>query len=124
MNTSQRAAGKRKMNDCIFCGIAEGKIKSRTVYSDKTVVAFEDINAQAPVHIVVIPRQHIDRLENTKDPGVISDIFGAVNRIVKEKGLDKNGYRVVVNSGKDAGQAVEHLHFHILSGRPMKWPPG
>ena len=124
MNTSKRPTREIKVSDCIFCGIAEGKIKSRTVYSDKGAVAFEDINAQAPVHIVVIPRQHIDRLENATDPGIISGIFDAIKKIVKEKGLDKEGYRVVVNSGRNAGQTVFHLHFHILSGRPMKWPPG
>ena len=124
MSTSQRATKGIKMSDCIFCGIAQGSIKSETVYSDKDVVAFYDINAQAPVHIVVIPRIHIENPEAAKDSGVFSRIFEAVNKIVIEKGLDKNGYRVVVNSGKEAGQTVPHLHFHILSGRPMRWPPG
>jgi histidine triad (HIT) family protein len=112
------------MNDCIFCAIAEGKIKSSPVYSGRNAVAFNDINPQAPVHIVVIPRQHIEKLEDVKDPGVLGDIFEAINKVVKEKGLDKDGYRVVVNSGRDAGQAVMHLHFHVLSGRTLNWPPG
>lgn len=124
MSTSQKRVKETKVSDCIFCGIAQGAIKSSQVYSDKEVVAFNDIGPQAPVHIVVIPRQHIERLEDAKDYGIFHFIFEAINKIVKEKGLDKNGYRVVVNSGKDAGQAVSHLHFHILSGRPMSWPPG
>ncbi|MEK7376923.1 MAG: histidine triad nucleotide-binding protein [Candidatus Margulisiibacteriota bacterium] len=112
------------MNDCIFCGIARGVIESGKVYSGGDVFAFNDINPQAPVHIVVIPSQHIAKLEDAKDPAVFSQIFKAIDIIVKEKGLDKNGYRVVVNSGRDAGQAVPHLHFHILGGRTLNWPPG
>ena len=121
---SQKVTKEIKVNDCIFCGIAQGSIKSETVYSDRDVVAFNDINAQAPVHVVVIPRQHIEKPEAAKDCGIFSCLFEAVNKIVREKGIDKDGFRVVVNSGRDAGQTVPHLHLHILSGRVFNWPPG
>ena len=111
-------------DDCIFCKIASGQIKSDIISSNDDVVAFNDIAPQAPVHILVVPKEHISKLEDTKDFSLINRIFSAINDIVYTKGLQKTGYRVVVNSGHDSGQAVDHLHFHILGGRKMTWPPG
>ncbi len=112
------------MDDCIFCSIASGRIKSDTVYSDDKVIAFKDISPQAPHHFVVIPREHYARLEDVMSGDIFSGIFGAINAIITKTGLDKGGYRVVANSGRDGGQTVDHIHFHVLGGRQMKWPPG
>jgi len=112
--------------DCIFCKIASGQIGSDKVYSDDKVVAFRDISPQAPSHIIIIPRQHIGRIEEAVDFSVFSDIFRSVNAIIKgDTGHTyKNGFRVVANSGMFGGQTVDHLHFHLLAGRQMLWPPG
>ncbi len=115
-----------KINDCIFCRIIAKELPSKIVYEDEAVIAFEDIEPKAPVHVVLIPKMHVDRLENVKDCKIIADLFEAVKKIVSNlSGGDlKDGYRVVVNSGGDGGQTVSHLHFHIMGGRQMKWPPG
>jgi histidine triad (HIT) family protein len=110
--------------DCIFCKIASREISSNIVFENEKVLAFRDINPQAPVHIVVIPKTHIDTLNDVKDFGIYVEIFKAINEIVKKEGIDKNGYRVVANCNKDGGQTVFHLHFHLLGGRYMDWPPG
>lgn len=112
--------------DCIFCKIIEKKIPSSIVYEDKNTLAFEDINPQAPVHIITIPKKHIERVSELKeeDSDLISKIIFAGNKIAKEKGLIDSGYRFVINCNRDAGQAVFHLHMHILGGRRMGWPPG
>lgn len=112
--------------DCIFCKISEKKIPSTIVYEDKEVIAFNDINAQAPVHIIVIPKKHVERVSDlTKDDAaIISRIIFAGNKIAKEKGIAGSGYRFVINCNRDAGQEVFHLHMHILGGRSMRWPPG
>jgi len=110
--------------DCIFCKIVSREISSNIVFENEKVLAFRDINPQAPVHIVVIPKTHIDTLNDVKDFGIYVEIFKAINEIVKKEGIDKNGYRVVANCNKDGGQTVFHLHFHLLGGRYMDWPPG
>jgi histidine triad (HIT) family protein len=110
--------------DCIFCKIASREISSNIVFENEKVLAFRDINPQAPVHIVVIPKTHIDTLNDVKDFGIYVEIFKVINEIVKKEGIDKNGYRVVANCNKDGGQTVFHLHFHLLGGRYMDWPPG
>ena len=110
--------------DCIFCKIASREISSNIVFENEKILAFRDINPQAPVHIVVIPKTHIDTLNDVKDFGIYVEIFKAINEIVKKEGIDKNGYRVVANCNKDGGQTVFHLHFHLLGGRYMDWPPG
>jgi histidine triad (HIT) family protein len=110
--------------DCIFCKIASREISSNIVFENEKVLAFRDINPQAPVHIVVIPKTHIDTLNDVKDFGIYVEIFKAINEIVRKEGIDKNGYRVVANCNKDGGQTVFHLHFHLLGGRYMDWPPG
>ena len=107
---------------CIFCKIAGKEIKSSIVHETKKVMAFDDIAPQAPVHVVVIPKEHILEISGLKD--VLAEIFKAIAEIAKKKGIQDTGYRVVMNKGKEAGQAVEHLHFHLLGGRPLNWPPG
>ncbi len=112
------------MSGCIFCRIVSDDKAPGVVYSDDRVVCFNDIDPKAPVHILAVPRKHIEKLEDATEDKVLEALHKAVRYLVKEKGLDKAGYRVVVNSGADGGQAVPHLHFHLLGGRPMKWPPG
>jgi histidine triad (HIT) family protein len=109
---------------CIFCKIIAKQIPASIVYEDEQVLAFNDINPHAPVHILVIPKQHVDTVDQLNDLSVLGELFAAIKKLAKEKGLDKSGYRVVVNHGVDAGQAVPHLHFHLLGGRPLSWPPG
>jgi histidine triad (HIT) family protein len=111
--------------DCLFCRIVAGEIPSDRVYEDDTVVAFRDISPRAPTHVLVVPRRHVaDAHALTDDDGeLLAALFGAVRRIADEAGLAK-GYRVVTNVGPEAGQSVEHLHFHLLGGRSMSWPPG
>ena len=114
------------MNDCLFCGIIDGKVKGDIVYQDDSVVAFKDIGPKAPVHLLIIPRKHIATvldLEPSDDP-LIGEIFRVAAKLAQEHGIAKNGFRVVVNSGADAGQTVFHLHYHLLGGRHLGWPPG
>ena len=113
------------MEDCIFCKIIKGDIPSAKVYEDDTVFAFKDIEPQAPVHILVVPKEHIKWAsditeENSK---VVAHIFEVIAKIAKEQGLD-DGYRVVNNCGDCAGQTVKHLHFHLMGGRDFTWPAG
>lgn len=114
------------MNGCLFCSIVEGKVKANTVYEDDRIVAFSDIRPQAPVHILLIPRKHIGGVLDIEhgDGDLIGDIFQVAARLARERGIADSGFRVVVNSGADAGQSVFHLHYHLLGGRPMTWPPG
>ncbi|AQM60128.1 histidine triad nucleotide-binding protein [Clostridium baratii] len=114
------------MSDCIFCKIISGEIPSKKIYEDDMVYAFHDINKEAPVHFLVIPKEHIKSAnyiteENSK---VIAHIFEVINKIANEMGIAKDGYRIVNNCGVLGGQTVDHLHFHILGGRELKWPPG
>jgi len=110
--------------DCIFCKIIKKQIPSSLVFEDDKILAFNDISPKAPVHILVIPKQHVAGIAELSDTAIVSDLFALMKKLAVEKGLDKTGYRIVVNHGKDAGQAVPHLHFHLLGGRPLKWPPG
>jgi histidine triad (HIT) family protein len=114
------------MSDCLFCGIVEGTIKANIVYQNDLVVAFNDIGPKAPVHVLIIPRKHIvGVLDVTLDDGaVIAEIFQIAARLAREFGIADSGFRVVVNSGPDSGQSVFHLHYHLLGGRQMSWPPG
>jgi histidine triad (HIT) family protein len=114
------------MDNCLFCKIAEGQIPSKIVYQDEDVVAFEDIHPQAPHHILLIPRRHITSLGDlTEEDGpVLAALFMVVPKLAHKLGLDERGYRIVTNVGPDAGQAVFHLHFHLLGGRKFTWPPG
>lgn len=110
--------------DCVFCKIINKEIPSSIVFEDDKVLAFNDISPQAPVHIIVIPKKHVSTVAELDDMDVVRDLFLVMKKVAVEKGIDKSGYRIVVNHGKDAGQAVPHLHFHLLGGRSLKWPPG
>jgi histidine triad (HIT) family protein len=114
------------VSECLFCGIVKGDIKGNLVYQDNSVVAFKDIKPKAPVHLLIVPRKHIATLLDLQqeDTSLISDVFNAANQLARDQGIAKNGFRVVVNCGAGAGQSVFHLHFHLLGGRPMVWPPG
>ena len=106
------------MEDCLFCKIIKGEIPSTKVYEDELVYAFKDINPAAPIHILVIPKKHISLLAelNSNDKEYVWRIHEAINKIAKEQGFINDGYRVIVNCGKDAGQEVMHLHYHLLAG--------
>lgn len=114
------------MTDCLFCKIVNNEIPARSVYEDEDIFAFEDINPQAPVHILIIPKEHFASLNDV--PEEKGDILGRIliraKRIAREKGLGERGYRIVLNTEKDSGQEVFHIHFHLLGGRRMTWPPG
>ena len=110
---------------CLFCRIVDGSIPSSTLYEDEQCVAFSDINPQAPVHFLVVPRQHIVSLAQAEEAHkpLLGHLLSAAGEIARQKGLTK-GYRVVINSGPDGGQTVDHLHLHVLGARHMTWPPG
>lgn len=114
------------MNECIFCRIILGDVKSNVLHSDDDVFAIEDINPQAPVHFLVLPKKHISNTPSIIDDDhkLIGLCLSIANLIASKKGIDDSGFRIVLNSGSDAGQSIHHLHFHVLGGRPMKWPPG
>jgi len=107
---------------CIFCKIANKEVKSSIVHESENVIAFDDAVPQAPVHVVVMPKEHVLGLSGLN--GILPEIFGAVEKVSEVKGVRDTGYRVVMNIGKDPGQAVSHLHFHVLGGRKLNWPPG
>ncbi len=114
------------MSDCIFCKIANGEIPTNYIYEDDRVVAFNDIEPQAPVHILIIPKAHIASALELDDTNVdiVAHIFKVASKIARDKGFDADGFRLVNNCGKDGGQTVGHLHFHLLAGRYLQWPPG
>jgi histidine triad (HIT) family protein len=109
------------MEDCIFCKMIKGEIPVNKVYEDDEILAFYDINPATPIHILVIPKKHIDCIAHMQkeDEQLIGKIYGVINKIAEEKGFKENGFRVIVNSGKDSGQEVMHLHFHVLAGTKM-----
>lgn len=108
---------------CIFCKIVSGEIPSKIVYEDGNVLAFNDIDPQAPVHIVVIPKKHFASILELNDSTILNAIFDSIRKIADEQKMEK-GFRIVCNTGSDGGQTVDHLHFHILAGRNLQWPPG
>lgn len=114
------------MENCLFCKIAAGEIPSKTVYQDQDVVAFEDINPQAPHHVLIIPRRHITSISDLtlEDGPLLAKIFITAAKLAHEMGIDESGYRFLTNVGPNAGQSVFHLHFHLLGGRKLGWPPG
>lgn len=114
------------MRECIFCDIIEGKIQGELLHQDDSVVAIKDINPQAPVHFLIVPRRHIDTLLDLKqeDEGLIGHICSVATQLAKDHGISEKGFRLVVNCGAEAGQSVFHIHFHLLGGRSLKWPPG
>ncbi|WP_163194270.1 histidine triad nucleotide-binding protein [Clostridium thermarum] len=114
------------MEGCIFCKIASGEIPAEKVFESANVLAFKDINPGAPVHILIIPKKHIASVNDIEDQDVniIGEIFIAAKKIASSLGVAEDGYRVVTNCGENAGQTVQHLHYHLLGGRSLKWPPG
>jgi histidine triad (HIT) family protein len=112
--------------DCIFCQIANGKIPSQKVYEDEDLFAFHDIQPAAPTHVLVIPKKHLSTLMDVteEDGALIGKIFIVIKKVAKQLGLDEAGFRVVNNMGEQGGQTVYHLHFHLLGGRELTWPPG
>jgi histidine triad (HIT) family protein len=114
------------MEDCLFCKIVGKKIPAKIVREDAQIVAFEDINPQAPVHVVIVPREHIASLNEASDEHapLLGGLLMTARRIARERGIDASGYRCVVNTMAGAGQSVFHVHLHLLGGRAMHWPPG
>jgi histidine triad (HIT) family protein len=114
------------VDTCIFCRLAKGLVRAEIILQDDKIIAFKDIHAQAPAHALVVPRRHITALweADTEDEPLLGRILTACNEVAQELGVSESGYRVVVNSGPDAGQSVDHLHFHVLGGRKLLWPPG
>jgi len=113
-------------NDCIFCNIIEKNKSGKTEYEDDEVVVLWDINPQAPVHLLVIPKMHIARLSefSEKDLHLLTKMMSVTQKVVKRLKLSDKGFRLVINDGHDSGQSIFHVHMHILSGRRMTWPPG
>lgn len=109
------------MENCLFCKIVEGTLPALIVYSDETLMAFKDIHPQAPVHILIIPKQHINNLSNIPNEmnSIISRIPQVAAQLAREFGIDKSGFRLLTNSGIDGGQTVYHLHFHLMGGKPL-----
>jgi len=110
--------------DCIFCKIGSGEIPSKKIYEDEICVAFYDISPAAPVHALVIPKKHISSVLEADDEGLLGHLLAVARDVAKAEGLAESGFRFVINTGKDGGQTVNHLHIHILGGRSMAWPPG
>lgn len=112
--------------DCLFCKIINGEIPSTKVYEDDKVYAFRDIEPQAPVHILIIPKEHIASANELteENASVVGHIYAVAAKLAKDEGIADGGYRIVNNCGQDGGQTVGHLHFHMLGGRSLQWPPG
>ena len=114
------------MTDCLFCKIIEGSIPSKKVFEDELILAFHDINKATPTHIIIIPKKHIksaNEIDNS-DSVIIGHIFNKAKEIAKSQNISEDGYRIVNNCGVNGGQTVSHLHFHLLGGRILSWPPG
>ncbi|GAB6169641.1 HIT domain-containing protein [Clostridium carnis] len=111
---------------CIFCSIIKGEIPCNKIYEDDKVLAFHDISPEAPVHFLVIPKEHIQSVNNINEENsdIISHIFIVINKLVRELNISESGYRIINNCGEDGGQTVNHIHFHVLGARELKWPPG
>jgi histidine triad (HIT) family protein len=114
------------MNDCLFCKIIAGQIPGNIVFQDDQLVAFKDINPQAPLHVLIVPRRHIASLNDLTpaDDALVGSLFRAAAALAKEHGYAERGYRTVFNTNREAGQTVFHIHLHLLAGRPLTWPPG
>lgn len=114
------------MSDCIFCKIVAKEIPAKIVYEDHLIIAFHDIAPQGPVHVVIIPKEHVKSMDCVSDihKDLLGHILLSIKNIAKELGICENGYRIVNNCGEQGGQTVDHLHFHVIGGRQMQWPPG
>lgn len=113
----------KKEKNCIFCKIIDGDIQSDIIYNQQGVTAFKDVNPRAPVHILIVPREHIATV-NDASPQIIAKCIKAAKEIAKNLNIAQSGYRIVINCNKDGGQEVDHLHVHLLGGRKLSWPPG
>ena len=111
-------------DSCLFCRIARKEIPATIVFEDETLVAFRDIDAKAPTHVLVIPREHIASLNDATDASLLGALQIAAAKIARSEGIAESGYRTVMNCGADAGQTVFHVHLHLLGGRKLAWPPG
>jgi histidine triad (HIT) family protein len=111
-------------DSCLFCRIARREIPATLVAETEHCVAFRDINPQAPVHVLVIPREHVASLNEARDPALVGRLALLAAEIAEREGIAEGGYRTVINTNADAGQTVFHIHLHLLGGRPMGWPPG
>jgi len=111
------------MQNCLFCKIANKEVPAEIVYEDEKVVAFKDIHPKAPLHLLIIPKKHIPSVDHLelKDEGLIGELFLVAQKIARAEGVDKTGYRLIFNIGKDAGQTVDHLHLHLLGGKKLPW---
>ena len=114
------------MSDCLFCKIVSGEIPGNIVFQDDDVLAFRDLNPQAPTHILVIPKKHIATTNDLQpeDGTLVGKMYLAAKQIASDEGIAEKGYRTVMNCNREAGQSVFHIHLHVLGGRPMSWPPG
>jgi histidine triad (HIT) family protein len=113
-------------SDCLFCKIVAGKVNADIVHENDSVIAFRDINPQAPTHVLIIPRNHVATINDLSesDAGDVGRMFLAAKEVARTEGLEERGYRVVMNCMEGAGQSVFHIHLHLLGGRPLRWPPG
>jgi histidine triad (HIT) family protein len=109
---------------CIFCRIARGEIPAKMLVNTKEIAAFHDVAPQAPTHILIVPKKHIPSLDDVSDSDLLGRMMMLAAALARQEGIAKSGYRTVINTGKDGGQSVDHLHIHLLGGRPMTWPPG
>jgi histidine triad (HIT) family protein len=114
------------MTDCLFCRIVQKTIPAKIVHEDDRTLAFDDINPQAPVHTLIIPKKHVSTVQDCRDQDsdLLAELMVACANVAQQKGLAESGYRIVTNTGRDAGQTVFHLHLHVLGGRHLAWPPG
>jgi histidine triad (HIT) family protein len=114
------------MSDCLFCKFVSGEITPDVVYDDPDVLAFRDVNPQAPTHILVIPKRHISTLNDldSGDAELVGKLYLAAQQVAQDEGIAEPGYRTLINCNAEAGQSVFHIHLHLLGGRPMGWPPG
>lgn len=114
------------MSDCLFCRMVKGEIKPDVVYEDEAVLAFRDLNPQAPLHVLVIPKLHLATLNDLDEThaALMGKLFLAAKKVAEQEGLAERGYRTVINCNAEAGQSVYHVHLHVLAGRAMHWPPG
>jgi histidine triad (HIT) family protein len=114
------------MPDCLFCKIIAGQIPGALVHQDEALVAFKDINPQAPLHVLIVPKQHIATLNDlsVEHDGVVGSMFRLAAALARQHGYHEGGYRTVFNTNREAGQSVFHIHLHLLAGRPFTWPPG
>lgn len=122
-----KIVGRAIMEDtCLFCRIAAGSVPARLAHEDDHTLAFHDIDPRAPVHVLIIPRRHLAAVDviGDADTELMGRLFQTARRLARELGVADSGYRLVVNNGGDAGQSVDHIHMHLLGGRPLKWPPG